>query len=181
MPNMLRIARLLGPTLSLVSSVGIAADPWSTTLQGGGNVRVDPSTNRPTVVIEGEEVQLWDGVHRLQDGRELTVESGRVVPNQEILQASEPRSETKLPEEGSGRLIVGESPCEKLVAKVCGPNGACADAATCDPAHQLLAMERDEQRSAGTPGRTTFTSGKCTEALGDAFFKRCVGQTGRQD
>jgi hypothetical protein len=172
----IRIALLgiLFTCLTLVGSVGIVADPWTARLEQGGEVRVDPSTNRPTAVVGGEEVQLWDGVHRLQDGRELTVESGRVVPNREILRAREPWPEPAVPEQGTGRPIVGESPCERLVARVCGADGSCGDAADCGPARQLLAMERAEQQKAGTPGRTTFTSGKCVEALGDAFFTPCA-------
>lgn len=165
---------LLIPGLGLVGPVGIAADPWTARLEQGGEVRVDPSTNRPTVVIGGEEVQLWDGIHRLQDGRELTVESGRVVPNREILRARKPWPEPAVPEEGTGRPIVGESPCGRLVARVCGADGSCSDATACGPARQLLAMEREEQQEAGTPDRTTFTSGKCVDALGDAFFKPCT-------
>lgn len=164
---------LLIPELLLFGPASIAADPWTARLQQGGEVRVDPSTNRPTIVIEGRELQLWDGVHRLQDGRELTVESGRVVPNPEILQAREPWPEPAVPVKGAGRVIVGESPCERLVAGVCGPNGSCSGSAACDPARQLLEMEREEQQRAGTPKLTTFTSGKCVEALGDAFFTPC--------
>jgi hypothetical protein len=174
MPIRIAFLGILVTGLVLVGSVGIAADPWTARLEQGGEVRVDPSTNRPTVVIGGDEVQLWDGVHRLQDGRELTVESGRVVPNREILQAREPWPEPALPGKGAGRPIVGVSPCERLVARVCGADGSCSDSTACGPARQLLAMEREEQQKAGTPDRTTFTSAKCVEALRDAFFTPCA-------
>jgi hypothetical protein len=158
----LRIALLgiLIPDLLLFGSALIAADPWTARLEQGGEARVNPSTNRPTVVNEGEEFQLWDSVRRLQDGRELTVESGRVVPNPGILQAREPGP--AVPEAGSGRevgvgrAITGESPCARLVGQVCGPDSSCSDSAACGPARQLLAMERDEQQKVGTPNLTTF-------------------------
>jgi hypothetical protein len=168
------VLSILIPGLALVGPRGIVADPWTARLEQGGEVRVDPSTSRPTIVVGGEEVQLWDGVHRLQDGRELTVESGRVVPNREILRAREPWPEPRGVEEGAGKPIAGESPCERLVARACGPEGSCSDSAACGPARQLLAMERQEQHKAGTPDRATFTSGKCAEALGDAFFDPCA-------
>jgi hypothetical protein len=151
-----------------------AAESWSGTLSGGGQVLIDPRTNRPTVTIDGEETQLWDGVHRLDDGRELTVESGRVVPNQEILESRRPLPpSTPLPEAAGGAPILGRSPCEVLVGQVCGADGACAAAEACGPARQLLEMEREEQREAGTPGRTTYTSEKCLEAQRDDFFAPC--------
>ncbi len=159
---------------TLVAGLAPAAEPWTGSLQGGGEVRVDPRTNRPTVTLDGEQTQLWDGVHKLEDGRELRVESGRVVPNQEILES---RRLTAPPSEAGGEpvgeRIIGHSPCEELVRKVCGADRACAEARACEPARQLLRMERQEQRDAGTPGRTTFTSGKCREAERDDFFAPC--------
>lgn len=152
----------------------LAADPWTGELRGGGEVRVDPNTNRPTVIIDGEKTQLWDGVHRLEDGRELTVESGRVVPNKEILRTREPWPEPASPAaEGEGKPIVGTSPCNQLVQKVCGPDASCADSAACGPARQLLDMEREEQRRLGTPQRQVSTTAKCIEALNDDFFSPC--------
>lgn len=154
--------------------VGNAAEqPWTGELRGGGEVYVDPSTRRPTVRRNGQETQLWDGVHQLEGGRELRVESGRVVPNEEILETSEPWPEPAMPSE-PGPPVDGRSPCERLVRKVCGPDGGCAEAAACDPARQLWDMEREEQRRLGTPERQTFTSNKCIEALGDDFFAPCA-------
>lgn len=164
--------------LWLASACAVATNPWSAELQGGGEVWVDPRTNRPTVRIDGEERQLWDGIHKLEDGRELRVESGRVIPNKPILEAREPWPAPRVePErlEGQGETLVGPSPCERLVEKVCGRTGACTDAEACDPARQLRAMERKEQQRAGAPNRTTFTSVKCQEALHDDFFERCDG------
>ncbi len=176
MSNPHAIVCALSLLAGLAFPIGVAADPWTAELQGGGQVQVDPRTNRPTLRIEGERVQLPDGIHRLQDGRELTVRSGRVVPNEEIL-GERDRGEFSRPPPAPtavGRaLILGSSPCEELVRKVCGPDEACAGTTACDAARQLMNMERDEQQRAGTPGRATLTSGKCTEAKADDFFPRC--------
>jgi len=159
---------------ALALAQAAAADDWSGNLRGGGEVHVDPWTNRPTVTVDGKETQLWDGVHKLDDGRELTVESGRVVPNEEILESRRPSPPPEpAPEKVGGEPIIGRSPCENLVRQVCGADGACTESQACRPAHQLLDMEREEQRSAGTPGRTTYTSEKCLEAQRDDFFARC--------
>jgi len=174
---------VVASTVILVSAsplIGTAAEPWRGELQGGGEVYVDPQTRRPTVRKDGQETQLWDGVHQLEGGRELRVQSGTVVPNKEILERGEPWLEPALPPE-PGPPVDGHSPCERLVRKVCGPGGACAEAAACDPARQLQDMEREEQRRLGTPERQTFTSGKCIEALRDDFFVACDAQAGEGD
>jgi hypothetical protein len=162
-------------SLCLPLATAQGADPWTARLEGGGTVRVDPQTNRPVLIEKGIETQLWDGVHRLEDGSELTVRAGRVIPNEEILRSREPTAEA--PEAGgpqAGAPLEGPSPCERLVRRVCGEQGQCRDARGCDPARQLLDMERQEQAAAGEPRRETFTSGKCREALGDLdFFAPC--------
>jgi len=183
----LRPATRVRPVVALVlamalpPSAAVAAEYWKGELQGGGEVRVDPRTQRPTVQMDGRETQLWDGVHQLEGGRELRVESGRVVPNEEILETRERWPEPALPPE-PGPAIEGASPCERLVRKVCGSGGACGDATACGPARQLWDMEREEQRRLGTPGHQTYTSNKCAEALRDDFFTACdapaVGTSG---
>lgn len=136
-------------------------------------VEVKSETNRPTVRRGGAETQLWDGVHRLEDERELRVESGRVIPNEEILDARDPYASA--PEaEAQSTPAEQPSPCERLVTRVCGADGACDTSEVCRPARQLLVMEREEQRAAGQPGSWTFTSSKCQEALADDFFSPCA-------
>jgi hypothetical protein len=180
-----------GLSILVLTLTGISAprvEAWTAQLQGGGEVHVDPQTRRPTVTIDGKTTQLWDGVHILKDGEELTVESGRVVPNKEILQATVPKPPPARPPVGTGganAVIIGLSPCEELVKQVCGPQGKCSESRGCDPARQLLAMEAKERQASGTPNRTTYTSGKCREALKDRFFAACdkatsaAGVTGR--
>jgi hypothetical protein len=165
--------------------VGARADQWSGTLKGGGQVVVDPRTNRITVQKNGVSTQLWDGVHRLQDGSSITVRSGQVVPNRQILRAREERG---LPEEGEGTSaemwigapIVGHSPCEKLVRRVCGEEQECAGNEGCPVARQLLGMEQQERAADPTPNRMTYASGQCQEADRDRqFFASCGSQPAR--
>ena len=153
-------ARVTGAWVTLVCLVILAASPpatqaaeWSSTLKGGGQVTVDPRTNRITVQKNGVQTQLWDGVHRLEDGSSITVRSGQVVPNQEILRA---RRQPDMPEETEGpgaevwigAPIVGASPCEKLLQRVCGEARQCADQEGCTLAVQMLEMEQQEREKA---------------------------------
>jgi hypothetical protein len=149
---------------------------WSAPLVGGGEVRVDPSTNRATVLRDGVETQLWDGAHRLQDGSTLIIRSGQAVPNAAILgsrrlpeQAERPRAEQWI-----GVPIVGYSPCQRLVRRVCGVGEECSSAQACDLARQLLGMEQRERAQSDSPNYMTHASGQCQEADQDKnFFVNC--------
>ena len=168
---------------------------WSAPLVGGGEVRVDPRTNRATVLRGGVETQLWDGSHRLQDGSTIIIRSGQAVPNAAILgsrrlpgQAERPRAEQWV-----GVPIVGYSPCERLVRRVCGLSQECSSVQACEPARQLLGMEQQERKANDNPNYMTHASGQCQEADQDkAFFVSCgqaipgqavlsPGQTGEVD
>jgi hypothetical protein len=151
-----------------------AAGPWSGQLRGGGTVRVDPQTNRATVVEHGIRTQLWDGVHHLEDGSTITVQSGQVVPTKEILHAREPGSE-EVPSRGEweGAVIVGYSPCEKLKRRVCGAADECRKTEPCDLAGQLLNMENEEREESGQPRLMTYTSGQCQSLMSDPDFPSC--------
>ncbi len=159
---------LLFLLLSLVSP-WVQAAQWTGRLQGGGDVQVDPYTNRATVTRNGLETQLWDGAHRLEDGSTITIRSGRIVPNVEIL---ETRKGTPQPWEGA--LIVGFSPCERLVREVCGAEGQCANHPDCALVKQLLDMEEQEREASASPNRMTYTSGQCQKVLADGtIFASC--------
>lgn len=168
--------------LATAPATPLQAGEWSSNLQGGGKVTVDPRTNRITVQRRGVESQLWDGVHRLEDGSSITVRSGQVVPNKEILRA---RRQPDMPEptEGSdaevwiGAPIVGYSPCEKLVQRVCGEGRKCGGKDGCAAAEQLLQMEQQQRAAEATPNRMTYSSGQCQEADRDRqFFASCGAQ-----
>lgn len=160
----------------LLFTVTSQAAGWSAPLVGGGEVRVDPRTNRATVLRGGVETQLWDGAHRLQDGSTLIIHSGQAVPNAAILgsrrlpdQAERPRAEQWI-----GVPIVGYSPCERLVRRVCGLSQECSSVKACEPARQLLEMEQQERKANDSPNYMTHSSGQCQEAGQDkAFFVSC--------
>ncbi len=149
---------------------------WSAPLVDGGEVRVDPRTNRATVLRDGVETQLWDGTHRLQDGSTLIIHSGQAVPNAAILGSRRLPDQPERPraEQWIGVPIVGYSPCERLLRRVCGLSQECGSAKACDPARQLLEMEQQERKANDSPNYMTHASGQCQEADQDkAFFVSC--------
>ena len=152
---------------------------WSTGLQGGGTVTVDPDTRRATMTRDGVTSPLWNGVHRLQDGSAMIISNGEVVTG---VEADTPHQ--LLPPEQAdwqGRPIAGYSPCEQLSRRVCGHNGECLRAEACNPAQQLLAMERDERSKARDGSRMTYTSGQCLRALHDKiYFAGCGSASTRE-
>jgi hypothetical protein len=152
-------------------STSITAD-WSSGLQGGGTVTVDPDTRRATITRDGVSSPLWNGVHRLQDGSAMIINNGEVVTG---LSADAPHQlPPPEPADWEGMPIVGYSPCEQLTHRVCGLNNECASAAACNPAQQLLTMERGERSKAKDGSRMTFTSGQCEKSLHDeSYFSRC--------
>jgi hypothetical protein len=173
----MRIAFQTALTVVLCCSGGwqVASAEWSSELESGGTVHVDPTTNRATVTRDGVSTQLWDGVHRLEDGSSVTVRSGQVVPNEAILRAREPQPPvTDQAETWVGIPISGSSPCEQLVRRVCGENNQCGDAAGCEPAQQLLEMERTERANSDDPRAMSYSSGQCKEAEKDRdYFRLC--------
>jgi hypothetical protein len=167
----LLVSALLALTPSWLGAAG-----WSAPLVGGGEVRVDPRTNRATVVRQGVETQLWDGVHRLQDGSTIIIHSGQAIPNTSILRSrSLPDEPEQLgAEQWIGVPISGYSPCERLVRRVCGVDQACSGSTSCDLADQLLDMEQAERKANDSPNYMTYASGQCQEANQDkAFFASC--------
>ena len=167
--------RLLGSVMLLMLATQLQAQ-WSSTLEGGGTVIVDPRTNQATVLRDGVSTPLWDGVHRLSDGSTLTVRAGQAIPTEAILKARRPDEPVSDPAEGwVGSPIVGLSPCEKLERRVCGVNGLCKQAEACQMARQLLDEERKEHSASGSPDVMTYSSGRCQQALRDDLnFKACV-------
>jgi len=149
--------RLLFVLLSLPATV-MAADAYFG-MQNGGTVKVDPDTNRATITQDGVTTPLWDGTHRMEDGSILIIRQGEVVPNEPVLEARErPKPQE---EEWAAEPIVGYTPCERLVRRVCGREEQCADDEACNLARQLLNMEQDERADADNPNLTTYTSARC--------------------
>jgi hypothetical protein len=173
------VATALAAGVLMLAAAPLVAD-WRAQLDRGGQVTVDPESNRATVTRDGVTTPLWDGVHRLQDGSVITVRSGQVVPNEDILRARDLPAlppDTDPAEAWVGQRIVGESPCQRLVARVCGDHEQCQKSPACDPAHQLLDRELGERTASRTPDAMTYTSGQCMQADRDRqFFKTCDPQ-----
>jgi hypothetical protein len=66
-----------------------------------------------------------------------------------------------------------ETPCKKLVDRVCGEDNRCARSPACDPARQLLQMETEERLESADPDAKTAMSVECEKARDNAFFKPC--------
>jgi len=177
-PLTLRVVVLVGAVL-LCNGPGHAREPWSADLERGGTVEVDPRTNRPVLIENGRETQLWDGVHRLDDGSVIRIESGRIVPTTDMLGGGSPPSEAAEPEgpdqdgQPADALVDGTSPCERLVLKVCGAARACWREVACEAARQLREMEREEWLKGADPKVITESGKQCREAMDNTFFAPC--------
>lgn len=215
-----------------------AADVWQGNLKGGGVVRVDPNTRKPTLYYRGGSTQLWDGAHEMDDGSVVIIRDGVAVPDETMINTwtheapreldqqsavceklvrkacgfhsecagAQPCSMAQqlriLEQEEVQRLPGGQTPpstsqcnkgladpalfpacekavgdkitpCIKLVVKVCGDQSQCNDAPACDPARQLLVMERQERLNSKDPEAVTEAGLQCREAMRNAFFKDC--------
>jgi hypothetical protein len=165
------ITRFASIALLALAALPAHADPqtWERRLQDGSSLQVDPTTRRPIVTgKEGVPRQLWDGVHRLEDGSTVTVRSGVIVPTLEMVEGQRP---LPLPVEGT-------SPCLVLMRKACGLHDECRGRESCGHAQQLAQNERDEdaeyRASSLSGGGLMQTTRQCQEALADEeFFKAC--------
>lgn len=153
---------------ALLTTLTAWAQPWQAPLKGGGQLQVDPSTRRATITGPGGTAsQAWDGVHRLENGTTVTVESGVAVPRTDMLPSLPPAS-------GTGFVVEGPSPCVHLVRKTCGIHDECRDAEACSHANRLLEYEMEEERETRGSSLGLATTRQCKEALADEeFFKAC--------
>ena len=163
--------------LALIDAGGPNAQTWQGQLEDGSRIYVDPGTNRPILRSpQGVVTPLWDGVHRLQDGRSVTVREGVMVPNREVIELRR-----GVPQGATRPFVVAEAPpCVVLVRKVCGLNDECANANPCSHARQLHVISLDEEREIVASGISSVvpqTPLQCAEALKDeAFFVPCTRQ-----
>ncbi len=160
---------LLALILMLLPVFPAAADSG---LQGGGTVTVDPNTNRATITRDGVSAPLWDGTHLMEDGSVLIIRQGVSVPKESVVDTRK----RPIPKaaQWEGMLIVGYSPCEKLVQQTCGMDNQCEDTEACSLARQLLGMEQDEREASESHNRMTYTSGECREVSVDkTLFPVC--------
>jgi hypothetical protein len=135
---------------------------WQGKLHDGSQVSIDSNTNKVIRSTEGEVSPLWDGVHKLDNGAVIIVRDGVVIKDQVIIEAQQEQERDRL-----------NAACMQLVKKVCGMHNECDSHPGCDPAHQLLEMERNELNSSWS-GVILESSTHCLEALrNDDFFKAC--------
>jgi hypothetical protein len=155
--------RLFPLLLVLVSLVATAEGrSWHGYLQDGSQISIDSSTNKATRTMNGESTPLWDGVHQLNNGAVIIVRDGVVVRDEHIIEAQQAQAQDRL-----------NAACMQLVKKVCGPHNECQSHPACDPARQLLALERDELNGSWT-GSVLESSTHCLEALGnESYFQAC--------
>lgn len=157
--------------LALPALLTLAADEYR--LQDGGRVVVDPDTKRATVIKDGVSAPMYDGTHRAEDGSILIIRQGvTTIPYEAPAPPREPKEGPA--ELWEGAPIVGLSPCERLVQKVCGRQDQCAGIEGCALARQLLDMEKEERNASGNRNRMTYTSGQCAEMTPDTeLFPAC--------
>ncbi len=153
-------------SLLLILLVSFAASAgegtWRGLLQDGSRITIDPATNKATRTMQGETTPLWNGVHRLNNGAVIIVRDGVVVRDETVINAQRAQAHDRL-----------HAACMQLVTKVCGPHNECQKEPACDPARQLLIMERDELNS-NWYGADLESSTLCLEALGnEAYFTPC--------
>jgi len=161
--------------VSLLAAQMVTAADTNYNLQEGGAVNVDPDTNRATVTRGGVTTPLWDGAHRMQDGSVLIINRGVAVPNRSMQEPEQlPPPEVQ---EWEGAPIVGYSPCEKLVRRVCGKEDQCGGSEGCNLAGQLLDMEQEERTASEDRNRMTYSSGQCLNVVTNTeLFARCAQQ-----
>jgi hypothetical protein len=154
--------------LIVLLSLEVAAEEgsWQGSLLDGSQITIDPSTNKALRTLDGESSPLWNGVHRLNNGAVIIVRDGVVVRDENVIDVRQEQELERL-----------NAACAQLVTKVCGAHNECHSQPACDPARQLLAMQRDELNSSW-PGTTLESPALCLEALAnDDFFASC----GRRD
>ena len=187
LPGLLMVAAL---SPSLASQSAAAGEPWRAPLAGGGQVQLDPRTHQPIFSRDGRQTQLWDGVHRLEDGSVILVQEGRVVPRRDMLNppavtkeaegTATPDSSVTSPATSIAPAnslqagpLAGTPPCEQLVQKVCGQVIACWEKPACTLARQLRSLDHDEMLAGFNPAQGTQTGKQCLEALSNGIFAPC--------
>ncbi|RDH86546.1 MAG: hypothetical protein DIZ77_04155 [endosymbiont of Seepiophila jonesi] len=129
----------------------------------GSRITIDPITNKATRSSEGVSSQLWDGVHRLDNGAVIIVRDGVVVRDAILLESQQ---QQQMEEEREA--------CTLLVRKVCGQHDECRGHPACNPARQLLVLEQEEAQQQWD-GRARESSRLCLDALTqNDYFQTCT-------
>ena len=128
----------------MLLSTSSAAD-WSSDLQGGGTVSVDPDTRRATITRDGVTSPLWNGVHRLQDGSAMIINNGEVVTG--AVADTPHRLPPPETSDWEGLPIAGYSPCEQLTHRVCGLKNQCATSGRTDCKMEIARLDHFRLKS----------------------------------
>lgn len=152
-----------------------APDPWSGAGERGEAIAIDPATQRATVTgADGTSRPLWDGVHRLEDGRTLIIRSGVVV--QDVDMSASKHEPMQI--EGDPEAV---SPCVALTRRVCGVKGECEKASACYLAKQLQRFEDDERQERPDIAPQTILR-QCRDALSNpTTFPGCPANAALSD
>jgi len=133
------------------------ASAWSTTAELADGSIVgwgSPGSQVYLIGTDGSRTPLWNGVHRLHNGAQLTIRNGVL--------SGEPWSA-----DGVHRH---EGRCRQLIDRVCGDNGSCSNRIACRIARQIADMEIEAGAAATAPGMAS----QCEYALRDqAYFRPC--------
>lgn len=177
MPAARRLATL-APALAAALLAGVPAEAagppaaWSREGERGEAIAIDPATQRATITgPDGLRRPLWDGVHRLEDGRTLIIRSGVVV--QDVDMSTSKHEPLQIEEDAEA-----VSACVALMRRCCGVKGECEKAAACDLAKQLKRFEDEErQERPDIPPQTVLR--QCRDALSNpTTFPGCPANAG---
>ena len=158
---------LIGVGVAICTLRVVCAQSWNAELDNGRVINVDPNTNRAVIQSgAGAGAPLWDGVHRLNDGSVITVRSGLMVPNEDVMSL-------RRGEEPQARVIpVLSRACDDLVVKTCGLTGECDGTEPCDLATQLRATQW--QTAGRSTEETSWAASQCESSLADEqVFPAC--------
>lgn len=146
---------LICGVLALGIDLPAHADAWQGNLKSGGTVRVDPQTRKPTLYYDASSTQLWNGVHKMEDGSVIIVRDGVVVPNEPMYRTWSRQLATETKDQIDA--------CEKLVRKACGFHNECSNRHACELARQLQRLQEEE--SSATDGSVSDTVRECHSGL----------------
>jgi hypothetical protein len=154
----------------LILPLSLLADPlpWEGLMQDGSRISIDPQTNKASRSAQGESQPLWDGVHQLDNGAVIIVRDGVVVMDAALLESHE-RQQREMEQVA----------CMQLVRKVCGIHNECQKHPACDPARQLLSLEKEELSNRGLnpiwQGVELDSRRLCLDALNNEnYFQVCT-------
>lgn len=105
--------------------------------------------------------------------RRTPIGSGRYPNTDSTSECLDAMGNTAFPACSDSKPDTGDTPCSKLVERVCGKDGHCTASPACNPAQQLLRMENEERMESADPDAKTSMGVECEKAHDNDFFKPC--------